>query len=223
MGCNAQLLEFLNQLERNNDRAWFEAHKPQFLSLEEGFKATISSIANRLNQFDIIEKYKAYRIYRDIRFSKDKTPFKPHRSAYWKRAGSQRRGGYYLKIQPGDRSYMAVGFFGPNKDDLLRIRQEFEVDGDSFKTITSDLGFQSIWGKLQGERLKTSPRNFDSAHDHIDIIRFKSFFFEHSFTDEQIQSTDFEFEIAQNFKAAMPFLNYMSEVLTTDLNGESIL
>ncbi|GAK93548.1 hypothetical protein JCM19298_2267 [Nonlabens ulvanivorans] len=218
-----ELLTFLTKLEKNNNRPWFEDHKEQFLKLDNCFKNQVNDIMSLLNQHDVIEKSKTYRIYRDIRFSKDKTPFKVHRSANWMRSGVDRRGSYYMRIKPGHH-LIGVGFFGPEKEDLLRVRKELDIDAQELRNIIQKPEFSKTWGgTFQGEQLKTAPRNFDKTHPDIDLIRFKSYHFLKSFTDQEIQSPDFFNEVNKAFKVARPFLDYMTDVLTTDLNGESLI
>ncbi|AGC78118.1 uncharacterized protein (TIGR02453 family) [Nonlabens dokdonensis] len=217
-----QLIEFLKQLEHNNNRDWFEEHKSQFKTLDAQFKEFTHNIMLDLNDHDVIEKTKTFRIYRDIRFSKDKTPFKVHRSANWIRSGANRRGSYYLRVKPG-QTVIGVGFFAPEKVDLLRIRKEFDLDAQEFRTIITRDDFKKCWGNLQGETLKTAPRNFDKNHQDIDLIRFKSFYFLRSFSDKEMLDKNFKTIIDQSFRKARPFLDLMTDILTTDLNGESLL
>ena len=217
-----ELLTFLTELERNNNRPWFENHKSQFLELDSAFKTSVNKITDLLNEHDIIEKSKTYRIYRDIRFSKDKTPFKVHRSANWMRAGVERRGSYYMRIKP-NHHLIGVGFFGPEKEDLLRIRKELEIDAQELRDIIDKPQFINTWATFQGEQLKTAPRNFDKTHPDMDLIRFKSFYFLKSFTDQEVQKPDFFNEVNKAFQIARPFLDYMTDVLTTNLNGESLI
>jgi len=105
----------------------------------------------------------------------------------------------------------------------LRIRKELELDAQELRSIISNEPFIKCWGDLQGEQLKTAPRNFDKTHPNMDLIKFKSFYFMKSFTDQQVLSKDFSTIVNTSFKTARPFLNFMSDVLTTDLNGESLL
>jgi uncharacterized protein (TIGR02453 family) len=190
--------------------------------LDERFKTQINDVAAKLNETDVIEKTKLFRIYRDVRFSLDKTPFKTHRSVNWIRAGVSRRGSYYMRIAPG-ASMIGIGFFGPEKEDLLRIRKELEQDAQEFRTIIEDKKFATTWATLQGESLKVAPKNFDKTHPDIDLIRFKNFYFTKSFSDKEIMHEKFEQQVVQSFLVARPFLDYMSSVLTTNLNGESII
>lgn len=114
-------LDFLADLRENNNRDWLDAHKGDYLAAQENVKALADAVTAGLNQTDEIAKCYVYRIYRDLRFTKDKTPYKDHFEAYLYRAGAHRRGGYVFRIGPG-ASQVGGGFFGPNKEDLLRIR-----------------------------------------------------------------------------------------------------
>lgn len=216
------LLDFLKDLAQNNNKPWFEERKDYFKKLDSDFKDFTTSIYVDLNKNDTIEKVKNYRIYRDVRFSKDKTPFKAHRSANWLRAGKNRRGSYYMRIKPNE-NLIGIGFFAPKKEDLLRIRKELELDAQEMRDIISSPSFISSWGSLQGEQLKTAPRNFDKNHPDIDLIRFKAFYFMKSYTDKEVISPDFMSQIVDSFNQGRTFLDYMTGVLTTDLNGESLL
>lgn len=217
-----ELLQFLDKLEKNNNRPWFDDHKSSFTKLDQQFKKGLNDVTELLNEHDSIEKAKTFRIYRDIRFSKDKTPFKCHRSANWIRAGVERRGGYYMRIKPGE-SLIGIGFFAPEKEDLLRIRKELEVDAQELRDIIDKPVFKNTWGTFQGEALKTAPRDFDKNHPDIDLIRFKNFFFMKSYSDVEVTAPDFFKKVNQDFMIARPFLEYMTAVLTTDLNGESLI
>jgi len=164
-----------------------------------------------------------FRIYRDVRFSKNKLPYKTHFGGSFSRKKPELRGGYYLHIQPNNESFIATGFWEPNKEDLLRIRREFEQDDDEIRAIITDKSFKSVWGEFVGDELKTAPRDFDKTHPAIDLIRKKQFIFTKKYTDKDVLSDDFLEDVNTSFKAIRPFFDYMSDVLTTNLNGESII
>ncbi|MEO0573011.1 MAG: DUF2461 domain-containing protein [Bacteroidota bacterium] len=214
--------DFLKKLQKNNTREWFTEHKKEFKIHEAGTKDFYNAILEKLNQHDEIEKMKMFRIYRDVRFSKDKTPYKTHFAGSFSRAGAHRRGGYYLRVKPGE-TFVATGFWEPNKEDLFRIRKEFELDAEEFRSTITDPGFTSIWGELQGEGVKTAPKGFDKAHPNIDLIKRKQFIFVRNFTDKQVLSTSFLGEVDHSFKAIRPYFDLMSSILTTNLNGESLI
>ncbi|MDB2606585.1 DUF2461 domain-containing protein [Zobellia sp.] len=217
-----ETLDFLIQLKNNNNREWFTKNKPEFKHHEKSVKVFFEAVALKLGTHDEIERTKMFRIYRDVRFSKDKTPYKAHFSGSFTRAGAQRRGGYYLQIKPGE-SFLATGFWAPNKEDLQRIRKELEEDASEMREVIHQENFKEAWGKLKGDELKTAPKGFDRAHKDIDLIKKKQFIFSREFTDKEVLSSNFIDEINGTFKAVRPFFDYMSDVLTTNLNGESLL
>ncbi len=218
-----EVIEFLNRLKKNNNREWFTEHKKEFKSIEADVKGFYGSLKDELNTHDEIEKLKMFRIYRDVRFSKDKTPYQHHFAGSFSRLGARLRGGYYLRIRPGGESFMACGFWQPEKEDLLRIRKELELDVTEFNKITADKSFKKAWGELKGEELKTAPKGFDKEHPNIDLIRKKAYIFTHEFSDTEVVADGFFDDVSARFKAIRPFFNLMSDILTTNLNGESLL
>lgn len=217
------VFDFLERLKQNNNREWMDENRKEYLNNEKSLKTFYSAVEFELNKIDQIERLKVFRINRDLRFTPDKTPYNVHRSASFSRAGAARRGGYYLRIQPGN-SMVAGGFFNPEKDDLFRIRKEFEFDADEMREILAEPSFEKAFGGFDTSyALKTAPRNFDKDHENIDLIRQKNFVVRHHFTDEEVLSDNFLENVVYHFELLRPFFDYMSMVLTTDLNGESIL
>jgi len=216
-------LDFFKQLETNNNREWFMERKPKFKTIETEIKQCYAAINENLNTHDEIEKFKLFRIYRDVRFSKNKTPYKTHFGGSYNRKKPELRGGYYLHISPNDQSFIATGFWQPSKEDLFRVRKELETDHEELRDIISEKSFKSVWGDLEGEELKSAPRDFNKDHKAIDLIRKKQFIFTKKYTDNQVLSNSFIDDVSESFKAIRPYFDYMSDVLTTDLNGESLL
>lgn len=217
-----EALYFLDTLKKNNDREWFNEHKTEFKRHESDVKDFFTLVMDNLKVHDQIEKIKVFRIYRDVRFSKDKTPYKAHFAASFHRLGAQNRGGYYIRVKPGE-TFVATGFWGPEKEDLFRIRKELELDASEFREIISEKSFKKTWGELEGDAVKTSPKGFDKDHENIDLIRQKQFIFIRNFTDEEVLSPNFLDEIDKSYKAIRPYFDYMGDVLNTNLNGESLL
>lgn len=220
---NKEVVQFLKRLKKNNNREWFTTHKKEFKTIEAEVKVFYNSLMNELNTHDKIEKLKMFRIYRDVRFSKDKTPYQHHFAGSFARQGARLRGGYYLRIRPGNESFMACGFWQPEKEDLFRIRKELELDASEFKKVINNNNFKKAWGELKGEELKTAPKGFDKEDPNIELIRKKGYIFTHEFKDSEVISDGFFTEVSQKFKAIRPFFDLMSEILTTNLNGESLL
>ncbi|NNE31194.1 MAG: DUF2461 domain-containing protein [Winogradskyella sp.] len=218
-----EALTFLNKLKRHNDRDWFNSHKPEFKAIEAKIKLAYNYLGNLMNEHDQIEKTKIFRIYRDVRFSKNKLPYKTHFGGSFARKKPELRGGYYLQIQPDNKSFIATGFWDPNKEDLYRIRKEFEMDDNEIRDILNQWSFKNTWGTMVGDELKTAPKGFDKEHPAIDLIRKKQFTFTKSFSDREVLDQDFLTNVNRDFKSIRPFFDYMSDVLTSNLNGESIL
>ncbi|MBQ4819508.1 DUF2461 domain-containing protein [Aquimarina sp. MMG016] len=215
--------EFLKDLKKNNHRDWMTEHKKRYQAGEKELKTFYAAVVERLNEKDEIEKTKVFRINRDVRFSKDKTPYNVHRSVSFSRAGAHRRGGYYLRLEPGN-SLMAGGFFSPEPADLLRIRKEFEMDDQEIREILANPEFKKAFGGFNNQyQVKTAPKGFSKDHPNIDLIKNKSFFVEHAFTDAEVFAPDFLDKVVHHFELLRPYFDYMSDVLTTDLNGVSLL
>ena len=219
---DSEVFKFLNDIKSNNNREWFNTNKQIYKrSLEEIQNFTID-LVELMNSHDRIENYKIFRIYRDIRFSKNKTPYKTNFGISLVREKPQLRGGYYLHIKPSD-SFSAIGFWKPEKSDLLRIRKEIELDGKEFNDVISSKLITRKWGNLIGDSLKTYPRGFSRDHQYISLIRRKSFLFKKNYTDQEVTSEDFIEKLNEDFLVSRSFLDYMSNILTTDLNGISLI
>ncbi len=221
----ASALTFLLELKQNNNRDWFNAHKEAFATQQSYIETFAGSLLTAMSSHDLIEtpsgKKSLHRIYRDTRFSKDKTPYKNNWSGSFTRATKQRRGGYYFHIEPGN-SFIAGGFWAPNTSDLKRIRDDISYDPAPLRKILNSKSFKETFGTLQGEQLKTAPKGFDPTNEAIDLLRYKQFLLIRPFTDKDTASNSFLEQANNTFKAMRPFFDYMSDVLTTDVNGEVV-
>lgn len=227
---NARILpssfDFLKQLQKNNNRDWFAKNKDRYDEELARIVNFADDLLNQMNKHDQIEnesgKKCLFRIYRDTRFSKDKTPYKNHWSGNLRRATKQLRGSYYFHIEPG-KSFVGGGFWGPEPADLKRIRDEIAYDATPFYKIFDTKTFKSTFGTLQGEQIQTTPKGFDPNHPDIKLLRYKQFVLKRTFIDKEVMDTNFVKEVNETFKRMRPFLDHMSEVLTTDVNGISLL
>ena len=223
MQFDKKAFQFLKDLKKNNNRDWFTERKDIFKEHQNHAKEFYAAIRENLESHDEIDKFKLFRIYRDVRFSKDKTPYQPHFAGSFSRTGAHLRGGYYLRIRPGE-SFVAGGFWEPNKEDLLRIRKEIELDATEFRDILKDKNYIKYFGnKFEGNELKSAPRGFDKEHPDVDLLRKKGYIAVRNFTDKEVLAPNFLNEIDKSFKALRPFFNLFSDVLTTNLNGESLI
>ena len=214
--------QFLKDIQKNNNRDWFTKNKPKYVLAKDNVTDFANALMEELQKHDHIEGAKVFRIYRDVRFSKDKTPYKTNIGCGFSRATAKLRGGMYLNIEPGN-TFVGGGFWGPNAQDLKRIRNEFLFNAEPFRKIINSKKFKEYFGSMTGEELKTAPKGFDKEHPNIDLIRKKQFLVGREFTDKEALSDDFLAECNKTFKAMRPFFDFMSETLTTNENGESII
>ncbi|MDD2438115.1 MAG: DUF2461 domain-containing protein [Massilibacteroides sp.] len=176
---NVQILQFLSELKENNYREWFQENKERYETLKAGFLEELQQLINRIALFDpeitgLEAKNCLFRIYRDIRFSPDKTPYKTHFAAYIAQGGrSSERAGYYIHLEPGN-CLLSGGIWMPPTPLLKKLRQEIYSQIDEFMEILKEPSFKKTFPELEGEVLKRNPTGFpESPHDHI--IRHKDF------------------------------------------------
>jgi uncharacterized protein (TIGR02453 family) len=219
-------IEFLKKLAKNNDREWFAKNKEKYNEAHENIIAFADALLIEMNKHDNIEtpsgKKSLYRIYKDVRFSKEKIPYNTHWSGDFRRATKKLRGGYYFKIKPGE-SFVAGGFWGPDPDDMKRIRQDIDLNYDDWKKLLVNKTLTKTFGKMRGEQVGSAPRGYAKDNRAIDLLRYKQFIFKHEFKDKEVLSPDFMLKVNDTFKKLRPFFDYMSEVLTTDANGVSVI
>lgn len=225
MRINKATFEFLNQLQENNNRPWFNENKGLYETAHQNVIAFVEELINEMSKVDQLvprsPKQSLHRIYRDTRFSKDKTPYKGHFGGGLKRDTKWLRGGYYFHLEPGN-TFVAGGFWGPNPTDLMRIRKELASDASPLRKIMAEKNFKKSFGTLQGNRVKTAPRGFDKDHPDNDLIAMKQFYVQRTFTDKQALSPKLVSLMVTTFQHMRPYFDYMSEVLTTDENGVPI-
>ncbi len=215
-------LKFLKELAANNERDWFNANKDRYVAAHENAIAFADSVLALLRKHDEIEtasgKKSLMRIYRDVRFSKDKSPYKTWWAGSFSRATDRLRGGYYFSIRPGE-TYVGGGFYKPAADDLRHIRRQIAADPDPLRKILKSKSFRDTFGELLGEEVKTAPKGFSKDDPAIDLLRHKSLYAMRTFKDGEVTAASFPMEVDKTFRQLRPFFDYMSEILTTDLNG----
>lgn len=219
-------INFLKKLSKNNNREWFNEHKDMYQKTHNNIIAFADTLLSEMNKHDQIEtesgKKALFRIYKDVRFSKEKIPYNTHWSGGFKRATKKLRGGYYFRVEPGN-SFIAGGFWGPEPDDLKRIRQDIDLNYKEWKKMMANKTLVNTFGGIIGEQLGSAPRGYAKDHPAIDLLRYKQFILKREFTDKEVLSPDFLSRVNDTYKKMRPFLDYMSDVLTTDGNGVSII
>ena len=218
-------LQFLRDLREHNDRNWFQTHKARYDTARANMVDFADALLAKMNAVDRIEtesgKKSLFRIYRDVRFSKNKAPYKTNMSGSFARATALLRGGYYFSVEP-DASMVGGGFWAPERDDLKRIRTEIAADAQPLRDLLADPKLIETYGGLSGDQLKTAPRDFPKDHPDIDLLRYKQYLLTRNYTDREVLAKDFLEQVFEAFVRMRPFFGYMSEVLTTDENGVSL-
>jgi uncharacterized protein (TIGR02453 family) len=211
-------LSFLKDLSANNNRDWFTENKKRYEIAKDEFAAFIDALIAELSIFDqsIMHhsaKSSIFRIYRDIRFSKDKSPYKTHLGAHITsgatRSEIHSRAGYYIHIEPGN-SMLAGGAYLPQGDWLKAIRQEIHYNTEEFKNILNNPDFKKYFGEMEGEKLKRAPKDYEADHPDIELLKHKSFLASHKCSDKTVTSPDFLGHGASVFKALFPFDTFLN-------------
>jgi uncharacterized protein (TIGR02453 family) len=222
MQLDKSLLVFLKDLKKNNEKPWFEANKPRYQTILELYNEFVEEIAVEMRKSDNIDTVKKFRIYRDVRFSKDKSPYKTNFGTGFSRSSNVLRGGYYLHIQPGE-SFVGGGFWAPEPQDIKRIRAEFAMDPTTIMDIQKNKTFKKYFGEIKGEGLVNVPKEFDASLKTAELLKKKQWVVMRPFSDEEVLNKNFQKEVISTFAAMRPFFDYMSDVLTTNLNGEPLI
>ena len=212
------ILSFLGELSQNNNKAWFEQHRPDYQSTRSIFEQFINGIIDEFRLSNHLEGLSARdciaRIYRYIRFSKDKSPYKTNLAAIvapggWKVTSF----GYYISIQPRGQSIVAGGLHDPTPEQLVRFRQAIDRDAAALKKITRARLFIETFRAIEGDRLKTSPKGYDRTHPEIALLQLKQITAVHPFTDQEVLADDFAVQVVRACHAMEPFLNYLSDIV----------
>jgi uncharacterized protein (TIGR02453 family) len=211
-------LQFLKNLKENNTREWFEINKPNYLIAKEEFELFTNKIIKGLIKFDkkISPDLKAkdctFRIYKDVRFSKDKSPYKTNMGASINPGGKKSLiPGYYLHLEPSG-SFLAGGVYMPMPEMLHAIRQEIDYNSKPFLKILNSAAFKNYFkGIDEADKLKNPPKGFDKEHPLVEILKNKHFVVSHYFSDKEILNINAEKTIIEGFKAMLPFLEYLRE------------
>ena len=213
---------FLSDLKKNNDRAWFQDNKDRYLEAKAEFEDLVADLIGRIGAFDpavkgVDPKKCVFRINRDTRFAKDKSPYKTNLGAHLGSSENKfhNRAGYYIHLEPG-ASFLAGGAYMPSPEWLKAIRGSIDRDGGELKRILASAGFKKIFGTMEGEQLKKAPQGFRPDHLYVDLLKYKSFLAMHKVKDKEIQSPDFAKQAGAVFKALQPFDRFLNEALEPD-------
>ncbi len=212
------VLTFLAGIKSHNNKPWFEAHRAQYEKAKAEFEALVDDLILGLRRFEDIGSVTAkdcvMRIYRDVRFSPNKSPYKYNMSADIKPGGRHSsRLGYYIHIEPRDASMLAGGLYMPETAQLNRFRAAIARHPREFKLIIAEPEFKRYFGAIEGEKLKTAPQGYDRSHPEIDLLRLKDVTAVHHLSDAKVLAHVFTRHALKTFEALKPFLDYLNSVV----------
>jgi uncharacterized protein (TIGR02453 family) len=215
MSISPSLFPFLIDLKLNNNREWFATNKGRYEKEKKLFDAVIIDLIQEFKDFENMDgvqlKDCSFRIYKDVRFSKDKLPYKTWFSASFSEGG--RKSGlmdYYLHFEPGNKSFLGGGMYAPSPNQLLKFRQEIDYNAQNLKNIIYAPEFMIRFGEAEGDSLKNAPKGFEKEHEDVDLLRKKQFFFWQKFSDDEVISAEFIPDLMQSAKTLKPFLDYLN-------------
>lgn len=220
MGDNTGLkpiLDFLAQLKRHNDRAWFDKHRENYENAKGLFEGFVTGLIHGIGEFDevggLASKDCVMRIYRDVRFAKDKSPYKTNFAAHIAPGGRKSgRLGYYLHLSPGD-TLVAGGLYMPEPTQLGGFRAAIARDASPFKKILAAKEFKKQFGELEGEALKKAPKGFAPDHPDIGLLKLKQAIVSRAFSDKDVLAPGFGRQVLAAAKAMKPFLDYLNAAI----------
>ena len=219
MAIKKSTLRFLRNLSKNNDRTWFKANRAAYDAAHENVLDVVEALIVGLSKFDppiiqAVPEACLFRIYRDARFSKDKTPYKTNMGAFITEEGRKlTRAGYYLHVDPTG-SFLAGGLYRPPSKELNRVRQAIDDDAQPLRKILKKKKFSTLFGEtLPGDRVKTAPRGYAKDHQEIDLLQLKSFEVMTPVKASTLTSPSFVKEAMKVFKVMAPLNGYLNQTL----------
>jgi uncharacterized protein (TIGR02453 family) len=212
-------IQFINQLKKNNNKPWFDANRKKYEAAKTDFVAFVQQLIDGISRFDkgvagLQAKNCIFRINRDIRFSKDKSPYKTNMGAYINPGGKKiNTPGYYFHLEPG-QSFAAGGLYVPEAAMLAKARQEIDYNFKAWEKITSDKMFKKYFTKVDGiETLSRPPKGYDANNPAIEYLKMKSYIVSRPFADETLVSKQLLKESLNTFEAMKPFIHFLSEAI----------
>lgn len=213
-------IRFLKQLRQHNEKPWFDAHKPEYLAAKADFENFVQKLLHEYGKTDpaigMLEvKDCVFRIYRDVRFSKDKTPYKTHFAAGMNKGGKKVHfPGYYLHIEPGGHSFIGGGIWRPEKEALHKIRQEIDYDFADFKGILQRAAFKKTFGGLSEEdKLVRPPKGYEEDNPAVEFLKLRSFIAGCGIEDKELTADGLTKQITGIFKKMKPFIDFLERAL----------
>ncbi|WPP52194.1 DUF2461 domain-containing protein [Catalinimonas niigatensis] len=218
---NLQLVfSFLEELAQNNNKEWMDAHRKRYEQAKDEFKDLVTHLLGELSIIDeglmgLTPKDCIFRVNRDIRFSKDKSPYKNNFGTHMSEGGKKSpNAGYYLHLQPNGESFIGGGMYHPDTDILSKVRQEIDYNASELKKIVSEADFTKYYGSIQGDQLKKAPKGYEADHPNIELLKLKDFIVIHKLSDEEVMHEHFKDRAIAMFKAMTPFVHYLNVAIS---------
>lgn len=217
MTISADTFAFLQELSANNNREWFAEQKPRFQTIQANLLDFTGDLLQQLahldeRMLDIAPKNCLFRIYKDARFSKDKSPYKTHFGIHMVTSGDRAdfgRAGFYLHIEPSG-SFLAGGAHAPTPEWLKRIRANLAEDGDKFTKLTQQADFKKTFGHIEGTQLVRNPVGYPADHAQIEWLKYKTMTVSHALSDKEVLSPKFTTKCLQVFAVYKPFRDFLN-------------
>ena len=211
-----ETFHFLEKLKSNNNRPWFEKNRPVYEKARTEYLGFVTGLMEGIRKIEAIPEKEPVkyiqRIYRDIRFSKDKTPYKSHFSSIIDRGPENKKCPVYLHIQPG-KSMIGGGIWDPSAETLRMVRQEIDYNSAGLRKIINSKEFQKQFGKISGAKLSRPPKGYSADNPSIEMLKFKQLYVERNFDDDLVLSKQLIPEILKTYKTALPFFHYFDVVM----------
>lgn len=213
-----ETVDFLKKLEKNNNREWFMANKKLFEDANNNVIALTDHLIGRIAKFDpdvagLDPKSCVFRIYRDVRFSKDKSPYKTNLGAFIAPGGRKTMSpGYYFHVQPS-MFFSAAGKHMPDAGELLKVRTAIAAYSKDFFRIVRSKKFTDRFGSFHGDRLSKPPKGFPADHEAIEYLKLKSFTVGEEFKEKDAVSNEYPKMLAESFKASYPLIVFLRDAL----------
>jgi uncharacterized protein (TIGR02453 family) len=217
---STSILQFLKGVKKNNNKAWLDTNRSLYESSKAEFLEEVDAVIRGIVAFDksfmnLTPKECIFRLNRDVRFSKEKHPYKTNYAAYFNPAGKKGAGaGYYMHVEPG-KSFAAVGLWDPPTDHLAAIRQEIDYNLDEWKKIINDKNFKKVFnnGFELSQRLVRAPKGYDENNPAIEHLKMKNFVVSRSFSDEELQQKKFTNDLVNSFKAGKAMTDFINRAI----------
>lgn len=216
---HTETIQFLKALKKNNSKEWFDQNRKSYEQAKENYMDFVEGILGRMKKIDISladlePKQCVFRINRDVRFSKNKDPYKTNMGASFSKGGKKIQcAGYYFHLEPGG-SFIGGGFWMPMAPELNKIRQEIDYNVEAFNKIINKKKFKDIFGSLsESEKLSRPPKGYEVENPAIELLKLKSFIVMTPVKDTEITSKELANKVVDHFETMMPLVDFLNKAI----------